>query len=88
MKAGDGQGSLADNSPWGCKELDKTKHTCTHLLTITVFGAREYLRESIYVSTDFSPLLDGVDMEEPRINVQSLHQVEFTKGEKTSAKIA
>ena len=26
-----GQGSLAGYSPWGCKALDKTEHSPTHL---------------------------------------------------------
>ena len=32
---GDGQGSLACSSPWGCKKLDMTEYThkykCTHI---------------------------------------------------------
>ena len=47
--AGDGQGSLACCSPWGCKELDTTEHS----LSVTV-SIEYYSFPSLY--TTFFPL--------------------------------
>ena len=53
--------SLADNSPWGRKELDMTErlntaaHTCHHLVSQSLFGGDFCLVQYFTVTNKYSP---------------------------------